>query len=101
MFRDGKKENREHYHFVALCSKNIEKNSWKYGFDDYREIHHTIADMRIAKNYLLKLNNHSYKDTTREKRIIMNKTRNDIDYVEGIIKLNFIEYSKFRLEFLK
>lgn len=95
----GKTTNREHYHFVALCSHDIEKNSWKYGFDSYREIKHTMDDIQKAKKYLIKLNNHSYKDSTRNERVIMNKSKTKIDLIDVIVEANDIDFKKFKLRF--
>lgn len=34
----GKKDDREHYHFIALCNSKIEPGTWPYGFDKYKRI---------------------------------------------------------------
>lgn len=96
----GKKNEREHYHFVALCKSEIQKGTWKYGFDSYRKIDHTKTDLKKAKNYILKLNNHSYKSTTRNERVIMNKSKKGIDLVDIIVYSNEEKYRPYRLDFL-
>ena len=96
----GKTNNREHYHFVALCKNDIEKNSWKYGFDSYREIKQDKDSLQKAKKYLLKLNNHSYKDTTKNERVIMNKQKKGIDFVDVIVDTHYEIYRQFKVKFI-
>lgn len=69
----GDMKDREHYHFVALVNAKIPKNSWKYGFDYYRNIKASVDELKKAKNYLLKLNNHCYKESTKQARILKSR----------------------------
>ena len=96
----GNENEREHYHFVALCKNKIKKDSWKYGFDSYNEIPRTQEGLQRVKQYLLKLNNHSYKSSTRNERVIMNKTKNGIDFIDIIIIEHPREYRHYKLNFL-
>lgn len=96
----GDKDEREHYHFVALCKNDIKKNSWKYGYDYYRKIEQTKDGIQKAKTYLLKLNNHSYKSSTRNERVIMNKTKKGIDLIDVIVTSHPREYRHYKLQFL-
>lgn len=95
----GNKNNREHYHFVALCKDKIDTNLWKYGYASFTKINAT-RDIKKIKNYILKLNNHSYKSSTRNERILMNKTKNGFDMIELVIEANSQEYHKYKLLFL-
>lgn len=85
----GKTNEREHYHFIGLTIENIVKteNKSKKGFSMYKlqnqdyelgfepvlEIFN-IEDKKKVRNYLLKLNNHSNKDTTKNSRTRILKT---------------------------
>lgn len=84
----GSKTEREHYHFVGVTTENIEdtgkkskkgykiyeleKKDYKIGFEpDLCIIDLNLNDTKKTINYLLKLNNHSSKVTTRNRvRII-------------------------------
>lgn len=84
----GSKTEREHYHFVGVTTENIEstgkkskkgyeifeleKKDYKIGFEpDLCIIDLNKNDTKKTINYLLKLNNHSSKMTTRNRvRII-------------------------------
>lgn len=86
----GSKTEREHYHFIGLTIEDLEcKNSKsKKGYDIYELVNkdYTMGfeptlciidlqknDTKKTTNYLLKLNNHSNKITTRNRvRIITN-----------------------------
>ena len=92
----GKENGREHYHFIALIENNIEKGAWNYGYDSYTKIKIDSKELKKVKNYLLKLNNHSYKSSTKINRIIMNKTKKGIDLVDIIIESNIKEFRKYK-----
>ena len=92
----GKENGREHYHFIALIGNNIEKGAWNYGYDSYTKIKIDSKELKKVKNYLLKLNNHSYKASTKINRIIMNKAKKGIDLVDIIIENNINEYRKYK-----
>lgn len=96
----GDENEREHYHFVAMVKNKIKKDSWKYGFDSYRTIPQTRQGLQKVKSYLLKLNNHSYKTSTRNERVIMNKTKKSIDLIEIIVSSHPREYRHYKLQFL-
>ena len=79
----GKKNEREHYHFIALTSQPLEKiniksktgrelyklktKDYQLGFEPTLEIVN-LNDKEKVRNYLLKLNNHSNKSTTKSSR---------------------------------
>lgn len=86
----GKKNGREHYHFIGLTTEELEevktsenkpkkskkgyvilelkKKNYKLGFEPTLcEIDFDISDSNKTINYLLKLNNHSSKITTRNR----------------------------------
>lgn len=90
----GKKNNREHYHFIALIEKNIDLEKWTLGALKVQVIPLLKKDIKATKNYLLKLNNHSYKDTTRQKRIIRDRHEDKIIdyYIENIAGESFHKY---------
>lgn len=88
----GSKTEREHYHFVGVTTENIEdtgkkskkgykifeleKKDYKIGFEPTLcIIDLNLNDTKKTINYLLKLNNHSSKTTTRNRvRIIKSDT---------------------------
>ena len=87
----GSKNNREHYHFIAMVEDKIECNNWKYGASRFQFIPLTKKDVKSVKNYLLKLNNHSYKESTRQERIIRDRKEDKIIdyYIENIASEHF------------
>lgn len=74
----GKKNGREHYHFLAMIEKNMDMTKWNYGSNKIEIVPMIKKDIKATKNYLLKLNNHSYKNSTRQKRIIRDRNENKI-----------------------
>lgn len=66
----GEKNNREHYHFIAMIKRDIDMTKWKYGGNKILNIPLKSKDVKAIKNYLLKLNNHSYKTSTRQKELL-------------------------------
>ena len=92
----GSKNNREHYHFIAMVENKINSNNWQYGASKFQFIPFTKKDIKSTKNYLLKLNNHSYKESTKQKRIIRDRKEDMIlDYV--IDSLASEEFHRFKL----
>lgn len=91
----GAKNNREHYHFLAITNERIKKDSWNYGFDSYTKIKN--SSLKTKRNYILKLNNHSYKDTTRQARLIYDRNLDHrvVNFAISHIK----EYLEFEDEF--
>lgn len=78
----GKQEEREHYHFLAVVKAKISKDSWKYGWDYYQSVKIDLKSIRKARNYILKLNSHSYKESTRQDRILRSRKLSIIGAVE-------------------
>lgn len=93
----GSKKNREHYHFLALIKENMNMKNWKHGSNKVQVVPFTKKDIKSTKNYLLKLNNHSYKESTKQKRILRDRNPNKtIDlYAEKYANDSF---NRFRLE---
>ena len=69
----GKENDREHYHAVALINAEIRLESWKYGFMYIQKINTQKIDIKKVSKYVLKLNNHSYKETTKLESLIYDK----------------------------
>jgi len=86
----GKETEREHYHFIGLTKEqlidsgkkskkgfklyNLENDDYKLGFSPDIEIINSL-DMEKLNNYTLKLNNHSNKETAKQRiRVIKNTT---------------------------
>lgn len=92
----GEKNNREHYHFIAMIKENIDLKKWSYGGNKIQNIPLKKKDIKSTKNYLLKLNNHSYKSSTRQKRIIRDRREDKIIdfFIENIATESF---HKFKL----
>ena len=72
----GKTTNREHYHFIALLDQKIDKKLWTYGFTWFSKIKKNTS-LRNRKNYLLKLTNHTYKDSTKQEKIISDRKKDN------------------------
>lgn len=93
----GEKKGREHYHFIAMVEDKISIENWlKYGGGKFQYIPFTNKDIKAVKNYLLKLNNHSYKESTKQERIIRDRKQDKIIdyYIENIAGVDF---HKFKL----
>lgn len=91
----GKKNGREHYHFLAMVEDNISGTNWhKFGGCKFQIVPIKNKDIKCTKNYLLKLNNHSYKSSTRQKRIIRDRQEDYyIDYfIDNIASDAFHRY---------
>lgn len=104
----GTETEREHYHFIGLTTEEIEdtgKKSYKgykifelvnktygAGFEpDLELIDDRFDDISKTVNYLLKLNNHSNKTSTKDRvRVIKNHQ------ADMVILLNNLEYKKTR-----
>lgn len=85
----GKNNEREHYHFIGLTIEELVKienkskkgysmyklknQDYELGFEPVLEIFN-FEDKKKVRNYLLKLNNHSNKDTTKSSRTRVFKT---------------------------
>lgn len=91
----GKKNNREHYHFVALVDEKLSCKDWKYGSSKFQFVALESKDLKRTKNYLLKLNNHSYKDSTKQTRIIRDRNKDSIQ--ELIDTVCDISFKKFKM----
>lgn len=94
----GKKNNREHYHFIALISSKIDKTAWKDGMSSYKSIRSNTS-LRNRKNYLLKLTNHTYKDSTKQEKVISD--RNDDKSLVAFICKNIRDFENFKTDFYK
>lgn len=92
----GKENNREHYHFIALVNDKLKCKDWIYGRSKFQFVALSKKDLKCTKNYLLKLNNHSYKDTTKQQRIIRDRKENLIDsYISTIGDYSFKKFKMY------
>ena len=93
----GKKNNREHYHFIAMVEDKVNGNAWKYGGNKIKFVKWTKKDIKSCKNYLLKLNNHSYKESTKQKRIIRDRREDKFldTYLETIASEDFHRFKLY------
>lgn len=91
----GNKNNREHYHFIAMIEKKMNLSKWKYGGNKVEVVPTTSQDIASVKNYLMKLNNHSYKESTRQQRIL--KDRNKESTVDLYCKYAIEEFHYFKV----
>lgn len=88
----GKVNNREHYHFIAIIKENINTKNWKR-IINIKKVN--IDSIENTLNYVLKLNNHSFKDTTKNERILQDRDK----FIEKIIDTIYKEeYYKFKLK---
>lgn len=69
----GDKNGREHYHSLVMIEKDIDNKKWEYGLINFQNIGLNSKDIKSVKNYILKLNNHSYKESTKQKRILCDR----------------------------
>lgn len=91
----GSKNNREHYHFIAMIDKKIDLKKWKHGSNKVSFVPLDKNEIQSIKNYLLKLNNHSYKESTKQRRIL--RDRNLDNRVDLYAEFAEDEFHKFRL----
>lgn len=88
----GKVNNREHYHFIAIIKENINTKKWKR-IINIKKVN--IDSIENTLNYVLKLNNHSFKDTTKNERILQDRDK----FIEKIVDTIYKEeYYKFKLK---
>ena len=93
----GAKNGREHYHFVALVKDKMNRANWKCGASKFKEVPINSKDLRIRKNYLLKLNNHSYKESTKQKRIIRDRNDTLVKFITEVLEVDAFEKYKANL----
>lgn len=67
----GKKYEREHYHAVVNCQKNINCQDWRYGAINFKRIN--TPNFRALSKYVNKLTNHAIKETTKRSAILYSK----------------------------
>ena len=90
----GEKKGREHYHFIAFTKNKFDINQWNYGGGKFLQVPINEKDIKSTKNYVLKLNNHSYKESTKLQRVI--KDKNNI--LDNIVELLFLqEFKQYKL----
>lgn len=92
----GKTTDREHYHFIALVDHKIDKDNWRYGFSLFTKIKKKTS-LRNRKNYLMKLTNHTYKDSTKQEKLLTDR-KNDNSLVVFICK-NKEDFNNFKTNF--
>lgn len=95
----GAKNGREHYHFIALTKYPFDIHKWKYGGGKFIKVPIVSQDIESIKNYVLgKLNNHTYKESTKLERVIKDKR----PLLDQCIDLLYIEdYTRYKLLFLE
>lgn len=88
----GALNQREHYHALVFTNKTPQelKNTWKYGFDAYVFTYIVLG----AKNYLLKLCNHSFKQSTKLSRVIT-PFRRKINIPSKIVEISGRKFPDF------
>lgn len=88
----GELKGREHYHFIAMVENKILIDDWlQYGGGKFLYIKFTKKDIKATKNYLLKLNNHSYKESTKQEKLIRDRKEDKIIdfYIDNIATQDF------------
>lgn len=95
----GAENGREHYHFIALTKYPFDIHKWNYGGGKFIKVPILSQDIESIKNYVLgKLNNHSYKESTKLERVIKDKK----PLLDQCIDLLYIEdFTRYKLLFLK
>lgn len=94
----GTQNDREHYHFIAMIEKKMDMKEWKYGGNKIKLVPLNKDDILSIRSYLLKLNNHSYKESTRQRRILKDRNPNKVIdlYAEKFAIETFRQF-KFRM----
>lgn len=90
----GEKNHREHYHFIAIVKDKINCKNWVYGGNKMKKVLITPYDLKRVKNYVMKLNNHSYKATTKQQRIIRDRNQDEMEF---IVNFNQEEFRRFKI----
>ena len=72
----GKENGREHYHALAVIEEDIDIKKWKR-ISWIETVPKKSKDLRKITKYILKLTNHSYKESTRREKAIYSKN-NDL-----------------------
>lgn len=70
----GDEKEREHYHFLAFAKDKIEMK-WNKGFSYFKELKQTRKDIKATTKYILKLNNHCFKESTKLERLIRDRQK--------------------------
>lgn len=71
----GKKNHREHYHFLARCDLASNKEWLKYGACKFERVRNRNIEndkVRLSK-YIAKLSNHAIKETTKRSALIYSR----------------------------
>ena len=90
----GEKKGREHYHFIAFTKNKFDITQWNYGGGKFLQVPINEKDIKSTKNYVLKLNNHSYKESTKLQRVIKDKNNT----LDNIVELLFLqEFKQYKL----
>ena len=74
----GDLNEREHYHAIVLTKER--PTGWKMGFMNAQEINFDKSnyweDLKRIKNYIFKLNNHTFKVSTKLRKIMKDRNNN-------------------------
>lgn len=74
----GDLNEREHYHAIVIAKEM--PTGWKLGFMKAQKINfdknNYMEDLKRVKNYILKLNNHSFKVSTKLRRVMKDRNKN-------------------------
>lgn len=73
----GDENGREHYHFLAFTKDKIE-TKWGRGICYFKELKQTKKDIKATTKYILKLNNHCFKESTKLERLIRDRQKENI-----------------------
>lgn len=75
----GETTDREHYHALALIEEDIDIKKWKR-ISWIEEVPKKTKDLRKITKYILKLTNHSYKESTRREKAIYSKNNKLLEF---------------------
>lgn len=91
----GEENGREHYHFLALCRGEIDQ-TWSRGFTWYKKVKIEPKNIKKTMKYIMKLNNHAFKESTRLEKIIMDRKKENV--LDGLIKVLYLkEFREYKV----
>lgn len=95
---DYGKEGREHYHALAMIDKKINLNNWNW-IINVKRVPRKAKDQNKINKYILKINNHSFKDSTRQERIIKDRNKEIDKIIDNYIDKNKENFNYYKLKF--
>lgn len=90
----GEENDREHYHAIAVIDKEIDIKKWQR-ISWIKRVNKKSKDLRKITKYILKLTNHSYKESTKREKAIYSRNNWLLDFY---INQNKEELFRFKIK---